>query len=110
MQSFAAVAARSRASIWGVTLTVPGGARLEKIAKSPTKITRVQNEQMTGWVQRAEATFNFPASGSYKPTIGAEFTIIASATADEVSTVWRCFDLVRTGAGMEHTCTCFRLD
>ena len=106
---FAAIAARTRAHIWPCTVTVAGGI-VVCVAKSGSKPTRTPAEMGTGYVERTLATFNFKAAGNFVPSIGAEWTIATAEQADEVGTRWRCFQLVRAAAGMEHVATCFRLD
>lgn len=80
------------------------------VAKSASKVERVQQEQGAGYVNRTITAFNFPVSGEYVPEIGDEFEIKVSETADEVGTSWRCFDLIRSAGGTEHRCVCFKLD
>ena len=106
---FAAIAARTRAYVWPCTVTVASGATVS-VAKSGSKPTRTPAEMGTGYVERTLATFNFKATGTFVPSIGAEWVIASAEQADEVGTRWRCFQLVRSAAGMEHVATCFRLD
>ena len=42
---------------------------------------RIQQEQGTGWVQRAIAVFLFPASGAFVPAIGAEWYLRGTGIA-----------------------------
>jgi hypothetical protein len=109
VRSFAAVAARVRAVVWPITVALPDESEVE-VAKASTKVERVQQEQGAGYVTRSIATFNFPASGEFVPRVGDQWTITASELADEVGTVWRCFDIIRSVAGSEHRCVCFKLD
>ena len=106
---FAAIAARVRASVWPCTVTVADGSTVA-VAKSGSKPTRTAAEFGTGYVERTIATFNFKATGSFVPSLGAEWTIATAEQSDEVGTRWRCFQLVRAAAGFEHVATCFRLD
>jgi hypothetical protein len=108
---FNAQASRHRAECYPCTVTAAGVAEPIACAKSPTKITRLANEQGTGFVQRAIAVFAFPASGEFAPSIGSEWTIATCSTASEVGTAWRCFEFTRASAlGNDHRCVCFRLD
>jgi hypothetical protein len=109
VRRFATIAARTRAAVWPCTVKLADLSTVA-VAKSATKLERTQNETGSGWVQRALATFNFPATGAFIPAIGGEWEITVSELVDEVGTRWRCFDLTRSAAGTEHRCTCFRLD
>lgn len=101
----------NRQAMWPITVTSGTTTGIDAV-KSPTTLKRVPNEQGSGWTQQAHATFNFAAGGAFAATIGSEFTITSSDTADEISTTWRCFDLRRRNpaTGADHRCVCFRLD
>src|SRR3954468_24353348 len=91
--------ARQRQTCWPVTLTASdfhSGGRPLDATKSATHLGRRLNDQGTGWVQSALATFSFAAAGAYLPEIGSEFTLTKYAVASEVRTIWRCFDLIRS--------------
>ena len=107
---FNRTASQTRRGNYPAQVTLASGA-IVCCAKLPTQITRVPQEQGTGWVQEAVATFLFSSTGTFTPTIGCEFTLTTSEDSpDEVSTVWRCRELKRAGAGHEHRVVCFRLD
>lgn len=110
VREFAAQSAEARAETWPVSVKLADES-VVAIVKTPTKLSRVQQEQGAGWEQRAIAVFLFPAIGEFVPEIGNEWEVTAYADAPgEIGTRWRCFDLTRTGAGTEHRCVCFRLD
>lgn len=108
---FNRIAFADRVQCWPVTVSIAAVTGIAA-AKSPTRQTRVPNEQGSGWTQRAQAVFNFAAAGTYTPTLGADFTVTASETASEVGEVYRCFDLrpSNPATGSDHRCVCFRLD
>jgi hypothetical protein len=99
-----------RIDLFGVKVTLGTGPAVLLCAKSPTKASRVQNEQGTGWVQRNLATFMTSPSWATRPAIGNEFTIQDSSIIAEIGTVWRIFDLTTGVAGEEDRCVCFRKD
>jgi len=107
---FNRTATKTRRGNYPAQVTVSTGAVL-CVAKLPTQVTRVPQEQGTGWVQEAVATYLFPGTGTFTPTIGCEFTLTTSDdSTDEEGTTWRCRELKRSGAGHEHRAVCFRLD
>lgn len=107
---FNRTAGKVRRGNYAVEITLASGTLLA-CAKTPTQINRVPQEQGTGWVQEAVATFLFLASANFTPTIGVEFTLTTSPdSTDEEGTTWRCRELKRSGVGHEHRVVCFRLD
>ncbi|MBC7367571.1 MAG: hypothetical protein H7343_12320 [Undibacterium sp.] len=109
VRRFADIAARVRAAVWPCTITTAAGARV-CCAKSGSKRTRLPDELGTGYIWATVTTFNFQASGNFLPEIGAKWTVSSAEIADEVGTVWSCKNLVRAAAGMEHVCTCWKVD
>jgi len=111
-KEFAAQAARERRSIWPIT--VSAGDPVVSIAgcKGATQLSRVMNEQGSGYVQRTIATFHLPVAGTFRPDIGAELTITDTETSEELNTSWRCFEFTRghETTGVDHRLVCFRLD
>jgi hypothetical protein len=109
-RAFAAQAAAARRELWPATVTL-ADASVVSVAKSITKITRLEQEQGAGWVQRAVATFAFSATGAFVPDIGATLTLTTAPIVSEQGTVWRCYDLQRAAAlQTEHLVRCYRLD
>jgi hypothetical protein len=110
VQTFASQAAAQRRELWPATVTLADNS-VVSVAKSPTKISRIEQEQGAGFVQRAVATFSFDAGGTFVPDIGAKFTLTTAPIASEVDTVWKCFDLQRADAcNTEHLARCYRAD
>lgn len=108
-RTFAAQAARERRECWPATVLVSTGETLS-VAKSPTKQSRVPQEQGVGYVQRAIAVFGFPVDARFTPTLGAEFTVLTCPEEIDKNTAWRCYEVQLETQTQQHHAACFRLD
>jgi hypothetical protein len=106
---FAGQIAASIVETWPVTITLSTGARVE-VGKSATSVRRRPSEQGTGFVRRSEASFLFPQALSYRPDIGAQFTLYDTDTVAESGSVWRCYALTRGASGAPDRAECWKLE
>ena len=100
-----------RTELYAVRIRLGSTTASQPAAKSPSKFSRLLNEQGSGYIQRTIATFLTSPDWATRPALGDQFIISENPrNSADVGTVWRIFELTPGRAGEEDRCVCFKLD